>query len=87
MKEKNSNKLNIKLDEIKDPKFLLGLNYKQLADLSSLIRNDILENTAKYGGHLSSNLGVVELTIALHRSFDFLKDKLLFDVAQQCYTH
>ena len=44
MKEKNSNKLNIKLDEIKDPKFLLGLNYKQLADLSSLIRNDILEN-------------------------------------------
>ena len=87
MKEKNSNKLNIKLDEIKDPKFLLGLNYKQLADLSSLIRNDILENTAKYGGHLSSNLGVVELTIALHRSFDFLKDKLLFDVGHQCYTH
>lgn len=75
------------VEEIKDPKFLKDLSYKELDVLSNDIRKEIIEVTSKTGGHLSSNLGVVELTIALHRNFDFLKDTLLFDVGHQCYTH
>jgi 1-deoxy-D-xylulose-5-phosphate synthase len=75
------------VEEIKDPKFLKDLSYKELDVLSNDIRKEIIEVTSKTGGHLSSNVGVVELTIALHRNFDFLKDTLLFDVGHQCYTH
>ena len=73
--------------KIKDDKFLKELNYKELDTLASDIRTFILENVAKKGGHLSSNLGDVELIIALHRMFDFDKDKILFDVGHQTYTH
>ena len=51
------------------------------------IRENLIKNCAKNGGHLSANLGVVELTVALHRYFDFPKDKVIFDVGHQCYTH
>lgn len=77
----------IKVSEIKNPQFLATLNYKELDELAHQIRNEILRVTSKYGGHLSSNLGVVEATIALHRVFDFSKDKIIFDVGHQCYTH
>ena len=77
----------IDLTQIKDPKFLKDLSYKELDVLADDIRKEILRVTSLYGGHLSSNLGVVELTIALERSFDFSKDKLIFDVGHQCYTH
>ncbi len=59
----------------------------ELEKLSSEIREDILNAVSTNGGHLSSNLGVVELVLALYRSFDFPKDKLIFDVSHQCYAH
>ena len=77
----------IDLDSIKDPKFLSELNYDELDVLASDIRNKLVEVTSNLGGHLSSNLGTVELTIALHRVFDLSKDKVIFDVGHQCYTH
>jgi Deoxyxylulose-5-phosphate synthase len=63
------------------------LDTAALVALSEDIRKEIIEVTTKNGGHLSSNLGVVELTVALHYVFDFPKDKLLFDVGHQCYAH
>lgn len=76
----------IKLNDIKDPSFLKSLDYKQLASLAKDIRKEIIEVTSNSGGHLSSNLGVVEITIALNRVFDFAKDKLILDVGHQCYA-
>ena len=88
MKKKDINFVNnINIKEIKDPSFLHSLNYKQLDILASNIRKEIIEQTSINGGHLSSNLGVVELTIALHRSFDLSLDKVIFDVGHQSYTH
>lgn len=63
------------------------LSYKELDIFADEIRQEILKETSLYGGHLSSNLGTVELTLALYRSFDFPNDKLLFDVGHQSYTH
>lgn len=60
---------------------------KELSELSNQIRNYIIEKCSVNGGHLASNLGVVELTVALHKAFSFPIDKLLFDVGHQCYTH
>ena len=60
---------------------------KELSELSNQIRNYIIEKCSVNGGHLASNLGVVELTVALHKAFSFPTDKLLFDVGNQCYTH
>ena len=77
----------INLDEIKNPEFLHDLSYKELDLFSEDVRQKIIEVTAKNGGHLSSNLGVVESTIALCRCFDFSKDKIIFDVGHQCYTY
>ena len=77
----------INVREIKDPTFLKSLNYASLDVLAKDIREELLRATSTYGGHLSSNLGCVELTIALHRCFDFSKDKLIFDVGHQSYTH
>ena len=77
----------VNLDQIKDPKFLATLNYEELDVLCSDLRNKIVEVTSNLGGHLSSNLGAVELTVALHRVFDLSKDKIIFDVGHQCYTH
>lgn len=88
MKNTDINKVkNLNVKEIKDPSFLHDLNYDELNELSSKIREEIIDVTSRFGGHLSSNLGVVEATIALHRCFDFKKDKLIFDVGHQCYTH
>ena len=79
--------VDIDIKTIQNPYFLKDLSYKELDLLSNKIRNYIIEVVSKNGGHLSSNLGVVEATIALNRIFDFKKDKLLFDVGHQCYTH
>ena len=75
------------IKSIKDDKFLKEMNNKQLKELSSDVRSFLLENISKTGGHLSSNLGDVELIIAIHKFFDLDKDKLLFDVGHQAYTH
>ena len=73
--------------EIKNPKFLKKLKIKDLEVLSTDIRNFIIDKVSITGGHLSSNLGVVDLTIAIHKVFDSPKDKIIFDVSHQCYTH
>ena len=63
------------------------MDRKQLAALAADIRKTILETVAKNGGHLASNLGTVELTLALHRVFDSPTDAIIWDVSHQCYTH
>ena len=88
MSKKKVNKVeHINLNQIKDPSFLKNLSYAELDVLADDIRKEIIRCTAKNGGHLSSNLGVVELTIAIEHFFDLSKDKLIFDVGHQCYTH
>ena len=77
----------MKLEEIKNPKFLKDLDYSELDKLSTDIRKFLIENVSKTGGHLSSNLGIVELTMAIHRNFDCPKDKIIFDVGHQAYVH
>ena len=77
----------INLYDIKDPTFLDDLSTEELMKLSEEIRSFIIEKVSKTGGHLSSNLGVVELTVALHKVFDSPNDKLIFDVGHQAYTH
>ncbi len=75
------------LFDIKDPQFLKQLNHKEMYALASEIRSFIIENVSHTGGHLSSNLGSVELIMALHKTFNTPYDKLLFDVGHQAYTH
>lgn len=75
------------LYEIKDPSFLKNLSNKECQNLAEEIRSFLIESISKTGGHLASNLGVVELSIALHKSFDSPKDKIFFDVGHQSYTH
>lgn len=73
--------------DIKDPVFLKEMNNLELSELAKEIRSFIIEKVSVTGGHLSSNLGVVELTIALHKVFNSPKDKFIFDVGHQSYTH
>lgn len=75
------------LETIKGPTELKSLTIAQLAQLAGEIRQAIYGQVSKSGGHLAPNLGVVELTIALHYVFDFSYDRLLFDVGHQCYPH
>ncbi len=75
------------LQKIKSPSDLRDLPLEQLPQLAAEIRERILQVVGKRGGHLTSNLGVTELTIALHRAFDFSQDRLLWDVGHQCYPH
>ncbi|MDD3923484.1 MAG: 1-deoxy-D-xylulose-5-phosphate synthase [Erysipelotrichaceae bacterium] len=73
--------------DLKDPKQIKDMNYDELNQLCLDIRNFLIESVSKTGGHLSSNLGVVELTVALHYIFNSPNDKLIFDVGHQCYAH
>ncbi|MFZ2146890.1 MAG: 1-deoxy-D-xylulose-5-phosphate synthase [Sedimentisphaerales bacterium] len=75
------------LEQVNSPADVKKLSVPQLKTLAEEIRQLILDSVSKTGGHLASNLGVVELTLALHYFFDFKKDKLLWDVGHQCYTH
>ncbi len=75
------------LDQIQSPADVRALPAQQLPALAHDIRTRILDVVGRRGGHLTSNLGVTELTIALHRAFDFAKDRLLWDVGHQCYPH
>ncbi|CAM3799540.1 1-deoxy-D-xylulose-5-phosphate synthase [Mesobacillus zeae] len=72
---------------IKDPSFLKKLSNKELEALSGDIRQFLIENLSRTGGHIGPNLGVVELTIALHKCFDSPKDKIIWDVGHQSYVH
>ncbi len=73
--------------DIKNPKFLKKLKIKDLENLAFDIRKFLVEKVSVTGGHLSSNLGVVDLTIAIHKVFSSPKDKIIFDVSHQAYTH
>jgi len=75
------------LEKVNSPADVRRLSVFQLKDLAEEIRQFILGSVSKTGGHLASNLGAVELTLALHCVFDFQQDKLLWDVGHQCYTH
>src|SRR5690554_7437739 len=75
------------LAQITRPSDLRRLDPEELERLASEIRQFILDSVSKTGGHLSPNLGVVELTLALHRVFDSPRDRLIWDVGHQSYVH
>ena len=75
------------LKKIEDPKFLKKLSISEMEDLAKEIRKFEIESISKTGGHLASNLGVVELSIAMHYVFNSYTDKIIFDVGHQSYTH
>ena len=75
------------LDKVNNPNDLKGLTTKEKEELASEIREKILETVSKTGGHLASNLGIVELTIAMHSVFNSPKDKIIWDVGHQTYVH
>lgn len=77
----------IKLDEIRSPEFLKDLSIDELKVLANDIRKFIIEQVSETGGHLSSNLGIIEASIALHYVFDAPFDKIIFDVSHQTYAH
>ncbi len=85
--EKKEEKKKGFLDKIRSPKDVKKLNPEECKILCSEIRDTLIKTVSKTGGHLSSNLGVVELTVSLHRVFDSPKDRLVWDVGHQCYTH
>lgn len=75
------------LQKINSPKDVKQLTFDELNVLSEEIRNYLIDNVSETGGHLASNLGVVELTLALHKVYDFSKDKIIWDVGHQSYVH
>ena len=75
------------LNQINSPADLKKLSIRELQDLAAEIREFLVENVARTGGHLAPNLGAVELTIALHRVFDAPRDKIVWDVGHQAYVH
>ena len=75
------------LNEINSPADLRRFGPTDLEQLAREIRALITQTVAARGGHLASNLGVVDLTLALHRIFDFSRDHLVWDVGHQCYAH
>lgn len=77
----------VDLYEIKDPSFIKKMSIKELKELAWQIREFLVDHISKTGGHLSSNLGVVEITLAMYYVFDPEKDKFLFDVGHQSYVH
>ena len=75
------------LEKIKKPNDIKKIPAEQLPELAGEIREFLIQTMSRTGGHLASNLGVVELTIALHRVFDLPEDKMIWDVGHQSYTH
>ena len=75
------------LSEINSPEDIKKLDYSKLSELSGEIRYKLIETVSKNGGHLASNLGMVELTVALHKVFNSPDDQIVYDVGHQCYTH
>ena len=75
------------LEIISQPSDLKKLSSQQTVQLCAEIREFLLDNVSKTGGHLASNLGAVELTVALHRVLTTPTDEIVFDVGHQCYTH
>jgi 1-deoxy-D-xylulose-5-phosphate synthase len=76
----------MKINELESPKALKKLKIQELEELSESIREEILKSVSTCGGHLSSNLGIVELTLSIYKNFNPPKDKIIFDVGHQSYT-
>ena len=76
----------LRLEDIKSPQDIKGLSYAEMNDLAAQIRTELVTTISKRGGHLASNLGVVELTMAIHRVFNMPEDKIVFDVGHQSYV-
>ena len=75
------------LEKIHSPEDIKGFDGEELESLCEEMRRVIIETVSANGGHLASNLGVVELTLALHNVLDLPQDKLIWDVGHQAYTH
>ena len=75
------------LNKIEMPQDLKEMSIEELEKLSGEIRRKVIEVVSKNGGHLASNLGIIELTVALHKVFDCPKDNIVWDVGHQCYAH
>ena len=75
------------LEHIHSPADIKSLKLPELQALCGEIRETVIRTVAQNGGHLSSNLGAVELTVALHRVFDTPSDQIVWDVGHQCYAH
>ncbi len=75
------------LDSIQTPSQLKNFSKEQMEQLAGEVRETLISTVSETGGHLASNLGVVELTLALHKTFDSPKDSFVWDVGHQCYTH
>ncbi|WP_300279879.1 1-deoxy-D-xylulose-5-phosphate synthase [Peptacetobacter sp.] len=75
------------LDQVNSPQDIKKMNIEELDELAKDIRKFLVRNISKTGGHLASNLGIVELTLALHKVFDSPKDKIVWDVGHQSYVH
>ena len=75
------------LDRVNSSEDIKKLDHTELYGLCEEIRGFLIESLSKTGGHLASNLGAVELTVALHRVYDSRRDRIVFDVGHQCYTH
>ena len=75
------------LERIQSPDDLRALDRRDLEVLCGELRDFLVKSVSRTGGHLASNLGAVELTVAIHRVFDTSRDRLVFDVGHQCYVH
>ena len=79
--------MSISIKDIRDPSFLKDLSIAECRELSDEIRVFLIDTVSKTGGHIASNLGVVELTVAMHKVFNAPEDRILFDVGHQSYVH
>ena len=75
------------LEKIQSSSDLKKLNDRELSELCDEIRSELIRTVSENGGHLASNLGVVELTVSLHKVYDTPRDKIVFDVGHQSYVH
>ena len=75
------------LEKIQNPNDVKALSAQEAEELCGELRQFLMEHVSRTGGHLASNLGAVELTVAIHRVFDTQRDRLVFDVGHQCYVH
>jgi len=79
--------MNKKLDDLKDPTEIAGYSNQEMCDLADDLRKEIINRVSQNGGHLSSNLGVIEMTIALFARFNFKQDQIVWDVGHQSYAY
>ena len=77
----------VDLNQGKEYGSLAGISDQEAEELCQALRQRVIQVVSQTGGHLASNLGAVELTVALHRVYDTSKDRLVFDVGHQCYVH